>query len=388
MSTHRADSSTHPSRAVNGNRLTGGNDQPTKKEQTYTVLFYKRKNKVHKAKGASKMDGILTIQPPPKSMAILKADGNSVIFQGPVSSELIRRGAQRESVDETITLGSYQVELLSETTTAFRSTTSALVRASKPRVGGFGEASLRSTIGGSKSSNTLSRGKGLLPVSTNLPRSSVNTVTGIKRSLLDNRKPPLQPSKKIKPLEREDEGFTDKSNVAGQSCKTGTLSTTLIDSRPLKPRSFFQEPRISATSRPTTTRNSSVGRQKRPSPSGVNFSSNVTSAAESLSTTNSPSENFFPGSVGCLVVPHNVKKFLLPHQIEGVTFLWNCLTGNGKAAKVSPHYIPPDSASDGDATSAYKGCILCDGKDDGVAKTRLINYPIIVLCFRFVSCSS
>ena len=66
--------------------------------------------------------------------------------------------------------------------------------------------------------------------------------------------------------------------------------------------------------------------------------------------------NFFSGAIGNLVVPYALKKVLKPHQIEGVVFLWNCLTGHGKAAQVSPHCCSSDNNE-----VQYKGCILSDG---------------------------
>ena len=36
----------------------------------------------------------------------------------------------------------------------------------------------------------------------------------------------------------------------------------------------------------------------------------------------------FPGAFGTIQVPHSITQILRPHQVEGIVFLWNCLTGS------------------------------------------------------------
>jgi hypothetical protein len=42
--------------------------------------------------------------------------------------------------------------------------------------------------------------------------------------------------------------------------------------------------------------------------------------------------NMFPNAVGSIDVPHSIQKVLKSHQISGVEFLWNCLSGDQKGA--------------------------------------------------------
>mmetsp|Transcript_23138 Transcript_23138/g.48036 ORF Transcript_23138/g.48036 Transcript_23138/m.48036 type:complete len:1065 (-) Transcript_23138:305-3499(-) len=50
--------------------------KPSRHPLQYTVLYYKRTNKVHKNRGTSRIDGILTFNPPPSCVASLKSEGN------------------------------------------------------------------------------------------------------------------------------------------------------------------------------------------------------------------------------------------------------------------------------------------------------------------------
>eukprot|EP00537_Pseudo-nitzschia_pungens_P000692 CAMPEP_0172373442 /NCGR_PEP_ID=MMETSP1060-20121228/51656_1 /TAXON_ID=37318 /ORGANISM="Pseudo-nitzschia pungens, Strain cf. cingulata" /LENGTH=97 /DNA_ID=CAMNT_0013099783 /DNA_START=201 /DNA_END=491 /DNA_ORIENTATION=+ len=58
--------------------------------------------------------------------------------------------------------------------------------------------------------------------------------------------------------------------------------------------------------------------------------------------------NLFPGAIGNLDVPHSIRTKLRPHQIRGVEFLWNCLTGNSKVETVSPHIGEEEEKEDED----------------------------------------
>ncbi len=42
--------------------------------RSYEVLYYKRTNKVHKSKGVSRMDGILTVHPHPSNLVTLHSN--------------------------------------------------------------------------------------------------------------------------------------------------------------------------------------------------------------------------------------------------------------------------------------------------------------------------
>jgi SNF2 family DNA or RNA helicase len=79
-------------------------------------------------------------------------------------------------------------------------------------------------------------------------------------------------------------------------------------------------------------------------------------------------DNFFHGAVGKLSVPCSIKRELRPHQVQGVTFLWNALNGHSKIEQVSPHC---------DSDLVYRGCILSD--EMGLGKTLMTIGTICAL---------
>ncbi len=76
----------------------------------------------------------------------------------------------------------------------------------------------------------------------------------------------------------------------------------------------------------------------------------------------------FPDAIGTIDLPHSVAAALQPHQRVGVSFIWNCLTGN---APVTPHIASIED-------SCYKGgCILAD--EMGLGKTLMTIASICAL---------
>ncbi|KAL3896801.1 MAG: hypothetical protein SGARI_007074, partial [Bacillariaceae sp.] len=259
----------------------GGNDTPP---VTYTVLYYKRKNKVHKSKGVSKMDGTLTVRSPPKAGAVLKDDVGSVIFQSSTSSDFARKG---DLVDETVSLGGYEVEILSvegPSLSPMPAPTKANVFQPKRTI------FRRPPLG-----NTLSASAGL---------------PSKKRSYLDRKTPQPQPKLQSLPVKRHKQ-ITSAAEATTPSAVVAATSQN--PALPKKPLPAFQRPR-------------KIG-QKATRP--------VIAAASSVSATEQ--NGLFPNAVGQLSVPVSIKTQLRPHQIEGVTFLWNAITGHSKVEQVSPH---------------------------------------------------
>ena len=54
---------------------------------------------------------------------------------------------------------------------------------------------------------------------------------------------------------------------------------------------------------------------------------------------------FFPGALGHIQAPNSIKSVLRPHQIEGVVFLWNCLTGSSPALQKALKCALADTSS-------------------------------------------
>lgn len=136
----------------------------------YEVLYYKRKNKVHKSKGVSKLDGFLKQG---QGSFSLMDENRSILLTHP---DTVKRALQP---DETIALGSFDVEILasSEATSVQKS---VLVR--KRPLSSVGAAST-SAVGGSSS---------LRLAQENRPNK---TAKPLQQPTI--RKPPIQPKKNI-----------------------------------------------------------------------------------------------------------------------------------------------------------------------------------------------
>ena len=94
-------------------KIRNNDSAPTK--TSYTVLYYKRKNKVHKSKGVSKLDGTLTVvagSSSSLSVTLQSADTGAIVYRGGLRSNGNSSNETFE-IDETIQVGAYEVEILS-----------------------------------------------------------------------------------------------------------------------------------------------------------------------------------------------------------------------------------------------------------------------------------
>jgi hypothetical protein len=337
---------------------TDRNNASAMKEQTYTVLYYKRKNKVHKSKNVSKMDGTLTFLPPPKSMAVMKeADGNNVVFQGPVTAELATKGCFIDIIDETISLGAYEVEILAKT----GNSAAAVHVAMAPKPNFHNPVSSQPSGGPLRNASGAGLHRGLNHVSTNIHHSRSTNSVAKKRSFLD-RKPPPQP-KKVKMTPDNEEGEDEHAAPTNPHNNTQT-TTSAVSSVPLtKSLPSFRRPLKTTVATRTVMLSPPPAGRPQTSSAALGFAaSGSTTTTSTTSMTFTTKGEVFAGAVANRVVPHCIKKVLRPHQVEGVTFLWNCLTGNGKVAEVSPHCLPQEDGESHPKT--YRGCILGDGEND------------------------
>jgi hypothetical protein len=293
------------------------------------------------------MDGTVTIQPPPTSVAVLRSDDDKIIFQGQVATELARQGASLQLLDETVSLGSYEVEILLLVGSVMPPLTVAKRPSHCQNIRRKSRGVNTSRVGPHQNNKIPSRC--LTPITANIPSISQNVLATKRRSLL-NRKPPPQPKKTKREIEAA-WSCDDKVSVA-TSMTTSTQTTSdcvLPDSLPREPYPFLQQPHKGTSA--------TLGKYAK---ALSHVSPSTTTLSNSSSSMKSPAtNNFFPGAVGNPDVPHCIKKVLQPHQIEGVAFLWNCLTGHGKVAQMSSHCISHDDGEDDQVT--YRGCILGDG---------------------------
>ena len=298
---------------------------------TYTVLFYKTKNKVHKARGASKYDGTLFIGPPPQARATLKDEGGSIIFQTSNCSDLAKKGAA-ELLDETISMGGYQVEILS-----------------------LEGKSVASTPMSAPKSNITKPTRNII-ASRPLMGNSVRVPLGLqskKRSFLDRKIP--QPQSKLKtlnpqPFKKQKQNQDSSSMVSSNA----VILTSDGSAPPRKPLPTFQRPR-------------KLGQIKLQRPIQGAKRGSATPASAAIGP---QSENLFPNAVGNLIVPVSIKRELRPHQITGISFLWNAINGHSKVEQASPHLH--DAAPKG-----VGGCILAD--EMGLGKSLMTIATICAL---------
>ena len=231
----------------------------------YTVLYYKRKNKVHKSKGVSKMDGILNV--------IWTNGTNLVGLTTPTGDPIV--APRRDTYDSmaweentVITVGGYEVEIVAQLAASPSSST-------KP----CKEAAKRSHLGSNTSSflaqkNAREPGKNpLLPRQPLLPRK-VSPVPAARtsRSVLSTPAP-AAPKGRLLPAKRE----------------RPLPAQPLV---PSGPRGVAKRPIVSSLHRTSTTTVTDVS---------------------------------FPGAVGTIDVPHSIRSALKPHQRTGLVFLWNSL---------------------------------------------------------------
>ena len=405
--------------------------------QKYSVLYYKRTNKVHKNKGVTREDGILTISPPPSCICKLVSaatedddddddadntnnstnnnkksaldsdseedDGPSnntytkkkkyqqmrkktqngsshksksksgVIFSG-VNRDISRRAYDTEregvNVDDTLVLsGQWECEIvsvLSSGTNASNAGGGGLMnnRMKSGRLGG-GNLTMKKqpSIGlGAKAGGLGVGSKMLAP-----PRAPLKT------SLLKNstmkQKQPLVSKKKV--------GLGGAS-VGAKRTLGSTITAKLVASKAPPPTSssaasggagkmkknkngewYLDKPQADSDDEddeapavasykskiPTSLMrsSSSLNANKRPRTlSGLASSSLSTATAtannrpslKSGGITQSNNNLDFPGAKGQPInVPASIRNVLRPHQREGISFIWNCVTGVNEGLK-------------------------------------------------------
>lgn len=393
--------------------------------QRYTVLYYKRKNKVHKSKGVSKLDGTLAIvvggggseinttKSSPVTTVILKScDTDEIVYRGGFrfgdnaeSNTNTNTNTNRKNVfevDAIIPVGGYEVEILSsfeDNNNGSGSSSNDRISTNNDKVNIGTSGALNSSsrnINKSVKNNRLKPSNSLLSNKTNKKRTllggrnsianlSCKTATmssgglGIKRSRqklsLNKRKPPVQPlsdRKKGPPssfMLMEEKDADDGNNDIENNKQTASNNAFVQLNRRRKAT------HLPAFKKPTSTKNLS-GRKIN---SSVSLPKNKLMDGKSK-ILNTSSKNFLPGAIGNPVVPASIRTVLRPHQIDGVVFIWNCLTGNGDVSIYSPHIHNRPDTSDRTVppkNSSPKGCILCD--EMGLGKTLMTIATISAL---------
>ena len=275
----------------------------------FDVLYYKRKNKVHKTKGVSKIDGCLTVEPPPSSMISL-TDNESVIFRG-IQPEIAHRVVEDTGlqVDDVIVVGAYEVQIISTRNddmyaSNYHPGKSILQVRKKPSTstGGFHEGSdaFCPKIQGTEAAQSNSQSSLSLRKSSSATRSPLKSVNGNSTT-------------------HDKDSFNDGD---GPHVKVTNQPRLLPLKRPLHPSTTSSRKLLPAFRPPC--------RKISPLPQLTNGRDANTEVAIGDSSS-------ALRTLEILDLPNSIRTNLLPHQVEGVTFLWKCLTGQSKAAFVSPY---------------------------------------------------
>ena len=357
----------------------------------YEVLYYKRTNKVHKSKGVSRLDGILTIHPPPANLVMLhpncadesdkdsSSDSEEEETSGKLSynqkmknmrKKMNKKSKSKSNVgtqalysaknadivkrivdqggslcdDDIVVLPAWECQIVS----AILSPTAT----SKSMLGKH--MSMPASTASSSSSKVLKGSNKFLgkkrPLASNSFSSSANSllkrkaplqpVTANNRSKASHdrnvpvqRKPPTQPKVNTQ-REESDDNNNDNDDKPTRS------STTFI--RSSIPPSLLKQKHISSSQRslkvvPTRTKT-------------------TTTNATISSTTTYQNDECFKGAIGNLYVPSSIKSILRPHQQSGIVFLWNCITGS--SPKLQKLIEKSDAGEN--PTCSKAGAILAD----------------------------
>lgn len=282
----------------------------------FSVIFYKRSlhSKVHKSKGVSKIDGVLTVHLSNKTVSLRCADDEDssededqkmtwkerrkkstksapkgVVYSGKLPSGEV----SHIQTDSTIILGSYEVEIVAATSNSV-----ATVPSGNPQPV---MAMKKTTIAALRPS--LSSKKTTLPVKRRLVTQSFS-----QSSALLKRRPPPQPQ-----------------NV-------------------LPVKKLTQHPAAKRPANVLRKVDNTTKQEKEDTTTGMGTTGRTTIPSTSIKPTMRPKiSTFRPPTVmaaGPTVLPHiplpgSIRNALRPHQREGVDFIWRAL-------------------------SEHKGCLLAD----------------------------
>jgi hypothetical protein len=330
--------------SLNDKKLPAAAEKPDAAME-FEVLYYKRTNKVHKTKGVSKADGILTVPQHPKhtgKITLYDADAfqeadesdeseddseedtkkswkkkksqkqnksrSGVIFSG-VQVEISKRAPTLQE-DDIVALGSYEVQILG-------------IRSIKG-TGQKTEAAASAPNALHKPLNTLHKPKKLF-VATGLVRGVAGHPPR-KAVPLQSKRAPIGVKKYVAPL---------VASNTPQSLDVDTPDDAPASIVPLRPKAVPQRRPLQSKS-VLVSKNAAakkVGGQF-PSAKALGNKRTVTSQAGNISPhpqkpAKSPKLASTPSVLPEIPLPACLRQILRPHQVDGVDFLWKALTGTG-----------------------------------------------------------
>ena len=345
--------------------------------RSYRVLYYKRSNRVHKGKGVSKLDGILTIFAPPKAQLILydaavlncmtsNANKKSYIVSTSINWEISKRVADNVCLedDEHVTLPKWEVEVDSE----------VMMDDNEEKVNSKAvEVDSDNKGKGNKCSS------GLLGVKNR--KNGCVRLRGIKRQL-----PSLSNSKFIK---RSSSDQTNRARpVPCRSSSSGSNERLSKRTIPINQKidvmkkatssnCLVKELNSSSTSKPLICGSGESESFYSNHDTSCNVEQKKISRSKASDRTTISSECNFPSAIGHIVVPPSVNKILQPHQREGIAFLWNIFTGNVKSHILCNDFFDEDPTRK--ESFPCEGAILAD--EMGLGKS-LMTIALIFALYR------
>lgn len=348
-----------------------------------SVLYYKRTNKVHKHKGTTKEDGILTIHPPPACTVALHSgdndDNDDNDDEEDHSAKCTTKKAKKQkwnNARKSIANGSHR----RKSGVVFSAVNNDLSRRA------FDTTTVEGgRLGVNEDDVLVLNGQwecqvvALLNSENNANVATAGAAMGGRKSMIMTKKPTMGSSlmvRKPMPMQRaplsslrnknplaKTSGLQSKQTAGGggvgggigtkrplqslhRTSAMGAASATSAYGAMKKDKNgeWFLEkndldddddsedevtaPRPSRTDTiPASLRNNPLNKRPRTIVSaGLNNTNSTTP------TNKNKPNNDFPGALGDIInVPASISTVLRPHQREGIAFLWNCVTGvNGE----------------------------------------------------------
>jgi len=337
----------------------------------YSVLYYKRTNKVHKNKGVTREDGILTIAPPPSCVCKLTSaddDNNDALLSNTKKSALDSDSDDDDCSGKFTSKKSKYQQMKKKMSNGSHKNKSGVIfsgvnsdisrRAFDPERGiseddalvlsGQWECEIISVLSSNDNGgdSTKSRGGGVLNST-----KSVGIGGGIKKkSSLMNKKPSVGLGSQRAPLGslRKNPTAMKKQPLLQSKKKVGlggsgigvkrTLGSSTAAKAPPQPaaaagggkmkKDKMDSALASRTSKvPASLMRSSLAKRPR-TVSGLGSTTTTQRALKSDNTQTNTNTIDFPGAKGERINVHaSIRSVLRPHQREGIAFLWNCITG-------------------------------------------------------------
>ena len=404
--------------------------------RSYEVLYYKRTNKVHKSKGVSRMDGILTVHPHPSNLVTLHSNEVGTATNDTAADADADPPSDSDDEEESGKM-SYKQKMK-------KMRKKMNQKSNRPTSGGGGKQTLYSAKnvditkriadnGGSfdeddivtlpawecqivsvllnstlTSGGASIQGKGLsadasahtntrkvLQRSNNLlgkKRPSVSTSLSSGPSTLLKRKAPLQ-SVTVAATNRDRGTIMNARNAVVQRKppaqpkvvkKSQDCDSDSNDSDEEMSASITTKPPMATLNRNPLLKKQNMLSSRRTStlPTGTRSTKVINTVSSSTSTSMSSSslnDACFKGAIGNLYMPASVKSVLRSHQESGIVFLWNCLTG--ASPKLQKLIETSGAGENPDCSGA--GAILADQ----MGKFMLHLFAIECVAVYFTACT-